>query len=238
MEKLSKEMNQLIVDNYNDLSYRLKKNFIQNRSKYEAYTPQESADIAISYIPSVTLEWNPSKSGQSYVDFVYHRCILRFIDEYRKHHKFLYSRERKYKAIKKIKHDIFNEFGLLSDEEFSKKVKERLNVKNKIQKRKNVKTFNFTNSEFGPMTAKQDLDLQAKELIEHIKIKTGKKFSDDSRNSYEYKTLINEYIIPKFITGCDISINSIADKSGIPVSTLSSMMKSSSVKELFMFLKE
>lgn len=238
MEKLSKEMNQLIIDNYNDLSYRLKKNFIQNRSKYKAYTPQEAADIAISYIPSVTLEWNPNKSGQSYTDFVYHRCILRFIDEYRKHHKFLYSRERKYKAIKKIKHDIFNEFGLLSDEEFSKKVKERLNVKNKIQKRKNVKTFNFINSEFGPITAKPNNDLQLKELIEHIQVKTNKKFFNDNRNSYEYKTLINEYIIPRFINGHEISIQNIAEKSGIPSSTLASMMKSDNIKELFMFLKE
>jgi hypothetical protein len=235
-EPLTNEQRQLIEENYPAIRKALKtylacKSMTKSRSTI--------LNEALSYIPDVTLEYNPNIAvKKNFVDFAVQRCIFRLVDQFRSLNRNL----RIFKTAKfltSIKESLKNQNGSYSDEDILKVLEEKkLNAKKILNSKpirvKTLRAIEQECSKYNKGIATLDVD----DHLDGMITKSNKYFSELSGNGMESrnklvrvrKKLIREYLIPIAKGNKEKSLQQISDEVNLSPGRLSQLMRDDSMK--------
>lgn len=236
-QKLNREQQDLITDNYEQLCKKIRENTYKYFKKNKSIRNKRFlAEEAISFIPEIVLSWDPEKGKNiGFVNYVANLVVLRMFDEYRKSNKNEHCRSLRAKLIEKISsakstessdEDIIS--GLLKYVKNPKKY--YLKQIPKFVSDSKIMSNNTFNSP--KLIPSQENQIEWNEFKTYI-ISSANKILENDKERDIYISIISDHIIPKSEKKYYKKLQEIANTHKVSSSKIFLMSKDSKMRRIF-----
>ncbi len=236
-QKLTKEHCDLIEKNLKDIKRLLGYYIFKNKNFLWLGSLQALTDEGLSHLPEVSLEWKPELANTlTFTRFAAERCLLRLIDEYRRHDSHVKAKRRRYAITSDIKDRLLQEQGHASEEEIEKELEDR-GYRPSHKGSKYLGVYNSTKVEQSPfdMAGRTFVNIDPElENVDWTDLKKKLLKSADEafseKNQYVYKLLLTDHLIPKAEGQEFKTLSSIGQEVDLSEGRLSQMIHSDKMK--------
>lgn len=233
LEKLTPEKKKMVEDNYRLIRKDLVKYLGTTQAGIFRSNSNTSVNEALSYVVDAALEFDDTKSDpEDFHTFAVNRCILRYIDEYRKLHRHIRVGSAKRLKIKKIRRDMMKQDKETTEETIRVALKaEGIDLDHEEKKLREKLLYHETlDNSFNDQNLEE---IDTKDQIDGISKRAEKYFVelDDpemdglNKSARVRKKLINEFLIPLALGQPKKKLSQIALEVQLSVGRLSQMMK-------------
>lgn len=238
LEKLTPEKRKMVEDNYKVIRRDLLRYIGNTQSGIFRYNGNTSVNEALSYVVDAALEFDEEiTSSGDFANFAVRRCILRYMDEYRKMHRHVRVGSAKRLKIKKVRREMLKKDNDTTEEAVKAALKlEGIDIDHEQEKMREKILYHETlNNSFNDNNLE---DIDVIDQINGISRRAEQYFVelDDpemeatNKSSRVRKKLINEFLIPLALGQPKKKLSQIALEVQLSVGRLSQMMKDDKMK--------
>lgn len=229
---LTEDQIKLINDNLVEIKERLSKTLKKNGFRLFGKSPNTLLGEAISYLPDVAKEYNPSIKKMGFHKYAPIVCIYRLLDEYRRSVKYKKCGKQHNDILESIRETLIVEKGIATQEDIDQVLTDRGLDPDDFKNIKEFKKVDFDIACSGVSvddSSFENIDWQ--DLADNA-LEIAPKFFKEP----VYTTIVKDYLIPKCSGQEYKTLNQIADQYSLTEGRISQMVRSKEMRNFLEYL--